>query len=72
MGQETLGGGCECVKEIGVGWGFRVIVTTNRVGRGEVLPLQDQRGLGKCRVGAPHSHERLRLVRGSNKWCVFC
>jgi hypothetical protein len=70
--QETLGWGSECVEEIGVGSGFRVIIATNRMERGKVLLVQDQGGLGKYRVGAPHSHKRLGLIKGTNEWCVFC
>ncbi len=38
----------------------------------KVLHVHDQGGLGKCRVGAPHSHEGLGPVRGTNGWCVVC
>jgi hypothetical protein len=27
--------------------------------------VHDQRGLGKCKVGTPHSHEGLRVGRGN-------
>jgi hypothetical protein len=41
------------------------------VGRGNVLPMHDQRGLGKSKVRAPHSHEGLG-VKGTNRWCLIC
>ncbi len=34
--------------------------------------MHDLKGLGKCGVGIPHSHEGLGLVKGTNRWCVVC
>jgi len=31
----------------------------------KVLHVHDQRGLGKCKVGAPHSHKGLRVNKGN-------
>jgi hypothetical protein len=31
----------------------------------KVLLVHGQRGLGKCKVGAPHSHEGLRVGNGN-------
>jgi hypothetical protein len=64
VGQETLGGGCKCVKDMKVGGSNHVQLEESIKWKGEkVLHVHDQRGLGKCKVGAPHSHEGL----GSNK-----
>jgi hypothetical protein len=32
--------------------------------------MHDQGGLGKCKVGTPHSHEGLGVGMGTNRWCV--
>jgi hypothetical protein len=32
---------------------------------GKFLHVDDQRGLGKCKVGAPHSHEGLKVDKGN-------
>ncbi len=31
----------------------------------KVLYVNDQRGLGKCKVGAPHSYKRLGVGKGN-------
>jgi hypothetical protein len=31
----------------------------------KVLDVHDQRGLGKCKVGAPYSHERFGASKGN-------
>jgi hypothetical protein len=36
------------------------------------LTMHDQGGLGKCKVGTPHSHEGLGLVGGTSRWCMIC
>ncbi len=40
--------------------------------KGEKVLHVHERGLGKCRVGASHSHKGWGLVRGINGWCVVC
>jgi len=35
------------------------------VERGRALHVHDQGGLGKCRVGAPHSPKRLKANKGN-------
>ncbi len=35
----------------------------------KVIHVHEQRGLGKCKVGASHSHERLMANKG-NYWMV--
>ncbi len=52
-----------------------LIMTTIGVDKMEgekVLPLHDQRGLGKCKVGVPHSHEELGVGKWNYRWCVVC
>jgi hypothetical protein len=34
--------------------------------------VHDQGSLKVCRVGAPHSHERLGSVRETSRCCVVC
>ncbi len=38
----------------------------------KVLPLHDQGGLGKCEVGASHSHKELVARKGNCRLCVVC
>jgi hypothetical protein len=38
----------------------------------KVLHVHDQGGLGKCRVGASHSHKGLGVDKGTSGWCVVC
>jgi hypothetical protein len=37
----------------------------SRVEGGKVLRVHDQGGLGKCKVGASHSHKRLGASKGN-------
>lgn len=50
-----------------VSWGVWLSTTmgTKIMEGGKVLLLHDLRGLGKCGVGIPHSHERLRAGKGN-------
>jgi hypothetical protein len=67
VGQETLDEGCECVEEVKVSWGVWLSATmgTKIMEGGKVLLLHDLQGLGKCGVGIPHSHERLKASKGN-------
>jgi hypothetical protein len=38
----------------------------------KVLHVHYLRGLGKCKVGAPHLHKGWGPIGGINKWCVVC
>jgi hypothetical protein len=53
VGQKKLSGGCKCVDEIRLSWGFDHVQLEGLVKwKGEkVLHLHDQGGLGKCKVG---------------------
>ncbi len=66
-GQKTLGGGCKCVEDMRVGWGSNHVRLEGLVEWKweKVLHVHDQGGLGKCKVGAPHSHEGLRANKGN-------
>ncbi len=67
MQQKTLGGSCRCVEEARVGWGSAHVQMEGLVEwKGEmVLHVHDQGGLGKCRVGASHSHKGLGASKGN-------
>jgi hypothetical protein len=71
VGQKTLGGICEHVEEMGIGWGVWswAIVKANSCKGEKVLLVHVHEGLGKCRVGAL-TFERLGLIRGISR-CVW-
>jgi hypothetical protein len=59
VGHKALGEGWKRVEEMGLGWGVWSwwIVMTNKKGGGKCPSVHDKRGLGKCNVGTPKSHE---------------
>jgi len=65
--QKTLSGSFKCVEKARVGWGSVHVQMEGLVEwKGEkVLRVHDQGGLGKCKVGASHSHKGLKASKGN-------
>jgi len=59
--QKKKGGNCKRVEDMTIGWGFDHVQLKRLVEwKGEkVLHVHNQRGLGKCRVEASHSHKKV-------------
>ncbi len=67
MWHESLNGNCKHVEEMTVGWGFDHVQLEGLVEwKGEkVINVHNQSGLGKCKVGASHSHKGLGASKGN-------